>query len=60
MLRKVNTILSNHNVSKQNSDSRADVAYLMADITDVAPDDLKEISDGLEALDSRIMTRVLY
>ncbi len=60
VLRKVNTILGNHNVSKQNSDSKGDIAYLMADVTDVKPEDLREISDSLEALDSRITTRVLY
>ncbi|KAI1395858.1 hypothetical protein F4819DRAFT_492066 [Hypoxylon fuscum] len=60
VLRKVNEILGNHNVDKQISDSRGDVAYLMADVSDVQTSDLKEIHDSLEALSSRIMTRVLY
>ncbi|TPX15149.1 uncharacterized protein E0L32_004707 [Thyridium curvatum] len=60
VLRKVNEVLGNHNVDKQISDSRGDVAYLMADISDVKDGDLKEISDSLESLSSRIMTRVLY
>ncbi|KAI5862837.1 hypothetical protein GGS23DRAFT_569679 [Durotheca rogersii] len=60
VLRKVNEILGNHNVDKQISDSRGDLAYLMADVSDVQTSDLKEISDALEALSSRIMTRILY
>lgn len=50
VLRKVNEVLGNHNVDKQISDSRGDVAYLMADISDVKDGDLKEISDSLESL----------
>lgn len=60
VLRKVNEILGDHNVDKQISDSRGDVAYLMADISDVKEGDIKEIHDSLEALSSRIMTRVLF
>ena len=32
----------------------------MADVSDVRPSDLKEITDNLEGLSSRILTRVLY
>lgn len=46
----VNEILGNHNVDKQISDSKGDVAYMMADVSDVQTDDLKEISESLEAL----------
>ncbi|KAI1468487.1 uncharacterized protein F4812DRAFT_370459 [Daldinia caldariorum] len=60
VLRKVNEILGNHNVDKQISDSKGDLAYLMADVSDVQTSDLKEIQDSLEALSSRILTRVLY
>ncbi|KAI0472029.1 D-3-phosphoglycerate dehydrogenase 1 [Xylariaceae sp. FL0804] len=61
VLRRVNEILGSHNVDKQISDSRGDLAYLMADVSDVQTHDLKEIYDGLEGLqDSRILTRVLY
>ncbi|KAI1662990.1 hypothetical protein F4813DRAFT_16398 [Daldinia decipiens] len=60
VLRKVNEILGNHNVDKQISDSKGDLAYLMADVSDVQTSDLKEIQDSLEALSSRVMTRVLY
>ncbi|WYZ39016.1 hypothetical protein EsH8_III_000930 [Colletotrichum jinshuiense] len=60
VLRRVNEILGNHNVDKQISDSRGDIAYLMADVSSVKAKDIKEISDGLDSLSSRILTRVLY
>ncbi|KAI9890875.1 MAG: Phosphoglycerate dehydrogenase ser3 [Vezdaea aestivalis] len=60
VLRKVNDVLSSHNVDKQMTDNRGDVAYLMADISDVSQTEIKDIYGGLEALDSKIMTRVLY
>jgi D-3-phosphoglycerate dehydrogenase len=60
VLRKVNEILAEHNVDKQISDSKGDIAYLMADISDARASDLKEIRDNLDALSSRILTRVLY
>ncbi|KAK7966116.1 D-isomer specific 2-hydroxyacid dehydrogenase [Apiospora aurea] len=60
VLRKVNEVLGNHNVPKQTSDSRGDVAYLLADVSDVNTDDIKDITESLEALGSRIMVRVLY
>lgn len=50
VLRKVNEILADHNVDKQISDSKGDVAYLMADVSSVKVDDIKDISDALEAL----------
>ncbi|KAK5993152.1 D-3-phosphoglycerate dehydrogenase 1 [Cladobotryum mycophilum] len=60
VLRKVNEILGDHNVDKQISDSKGDVAYLMADISSVRYEQIKDIYESLEALSSRIMTRVLY
>ncbi|OBT39670.1 D-3-phosphoglycerate dehydrogenase [Pseudogymnoascus sp. WSF 3629] len=60
VLRKVNAILGDHNVDKQISDNKGDVAYLMADISNVNLNDIKEISDALESLQSRILTRILY
>jgi len=60
VLRKVNEILGGHNVDKQITDNKGDVAYLMADISNVRASDIKDISDSLEALSSRILTRVLY
>ncbi|KAG0130269.1 hypothetical protein HOY82DRAFT_649806 [Tuber indicum] len=60
VLRQVNSILGDHNVDKQMSDSRGDVAYLMADISDVNAGDIRSLYESLEALSSKIMTRVLY
>ncbi|KAK1237516.1 hypothetical protein MKX08_003141 [Trichoderma sp. CBMAI-0020] len=60
VLRKVNEILGDHNVDKQLSDSRGDLAYLMADISNVRYEQIKDIADSLEGLSSCIMTRVLY
>jgi len=60
VLRKVNEILGEHNVDKQMTDNKGDVAYLMADISSVNAADIKEISDSLDALSSCILTRVLF
>lgn len=60
VLRKVNEILGEHNVDKQMTDSKGEIAYLMADVRNVSVEDIREISDGLDALSSRILTRVLY
>lgn len=60
VLRKVNDLLGDHNVDKQISDNRGDVAYLMADISNVKVGEIKDLYQSLEALSSRILTRVLY
>ncbi|KAJ5095156.1 hypothetical protein N7532_007447 [Penicillium argentinense] len=60
VLRKVNEIIGDHNVDKQMTDSRGDVAYLMADISNVDTTTIKELYTSLESLPSRIMTRILY
>lgn len=60
VLRKVNEILGDHNVDKQMTDSRGDVAYLMADISDVNVSEIQNLYQSLEDLGSRIRTRVLY
>lgn len=46
----VNEILGDHNVDKQITDNKGDVAYLMADVSDVSPAEIKEIFENLEAL----------
>ena len=53
VLRKVNEILGDHNVDKQMTDSRGEVAYLMADISNVNVAELKELYNRLEALGCR-------
>ena len=56
VLRRVNEVLSNHNVDKQMSDSKGDVAYLMADVSDVKIEDIKEIYVGLEGLGCKFIS----
>ncbi|CAH2350972.1 D-3-phosphoglycerate dehydrogenase 2 [[Candida] railenensis] len=60
VLKTVNNILSNHNIEKQFSDSRGDIAYLMADISDVDTTDIKSLYEQLEQTPYRIATRLLY
>ncbi|KAF1953163.1 D-3-phosphoglycerate dehydrogenase [Byssothecium circinans] len=60
VLRQVNAALHHHNIDKQSSDSRGDVAYLMADVSDVKEDEIKDLFQSLEELGSRIRTRMLY
>ncbi|CAG8033221.1 unnamed protein product [Penicillium salamii] len=60
VLRKVNEIIGDHNVDKQMTDSRGDVAYLMADISNVDTATIRDLYTRLESLPSRIMTRILY
>ncbi|KAJ5787435.1 hypothetical protein N7457_002425 [Penicillium paradoxum] len=60
VLRKVNEVIGDHNVDKQMTDSRGDVAYLMADISNVDTETIKDLYTRLENLPSRIMTRILY
>ncbi|MCJ1310194.1 D-3-phosphoglycerate dehydrogenase 2 [Agyrium rufum] len=50
VLKKVNEVLGDHNVDKQMSDSKGDVAYLMADISNVTFDEIKDIYESLESL----------
>ncbi|KAH7074859.1 D-3-phosphoglycerate dehydrogenase-like protein [Paraphoma chrysanthemicola] len=60
VLRQVNGILLHHNIEKQMSDSRGEVAYLMADISDVKEGEIRDLFQSLEELSSCIRTRVLY
>ncbi|KAJ9642915.1 D-3-phosphoglycerate dehydrogenase 2 [Coniosporium apollinis] len=60
VLRSVNKILGDHNVDKQMTDSRGEVAYLMADISDVNQNEIKAIWADLEGISACIRTRVLY
>lgn len=60
VLKRVNEILGDFNVDKQMTDSRGDIAYLMADISNVGGRQIQALYDGLEDLNSRIRTRVLY
>lgn len=60
VLRRVNDILADHNIDKQMTDSKGEVAYLMADISDVNPGELKDLYQNLEASSAHIRARILY
>ena len=60
VLRRVNEILGDHNVDKQMSDSRGEVAYAMADISSVKQAEVEEIWGALEGVREGILTRILY
>jgi D-3-phosphoglycerate dehydrogenase len=46
----VNNVLLHHNIEKQMSDSRGEVAYLMADISDVKEEEIRDLFQSLEEL----------
>lgn len=54
-LRAVNEILGSHNVDKQHSDSFKDVAYLMADISGVSENDVRDIYDRISRTGANIL-----
>ena len=60
VLGRVNKVLSDHNVDKQMSDSRGDMAYMMADVSNVRQADIQTLYKDLEGLKERIVTRILY
>lgn len=59
VLREVNNILAPYNVEKQYSDSKGDVAYLMADIADVSPADVNRLRGLINTTEANILTRML-
>ncbi|KAH9950412.1 hypothetical protein B0H21DRAFT_888987 [Amylocystis lapponica] len=59
VLRQVNEVLSPYNVEKQYSDSKGDVAYLMADIADVSPTDINRLRELISKTNANILTRLL-
>lgn len=60
VLRQVNAILGDHNVEKQTSDSRGDVAYLMADVSEVSVGGIKQLHDNLESLSGKFYTEFIF
>lgn len=60
VLRRVNEILGDHNVDKQMTDSRGDIAYLMADISNVRETEIAQLYRELEGLKEKVVTRILY
>ncbi|KAI0669802.1 hypothetical protein C8Q78DRAFT_1070294 [Trametes maxima] len=59
VLRQVNEVLSPYNVEKQYSDSKGEIAYLMADIADVSPSDVNSLRDQISKTNANILTRLL-
>lgn len=60
VLKIVNSILGEHNVEKQYSDSKGDIAYLLADIVGVDEKEIKEIYEAIAATRSNVATRMLF
>lgn len=60
VLRTVNEIFADHNITKQFSDSEGEVAYLIADIADVSPSQIKDLYEKLDSTPFKIRVRVLY
>ncbi|KAK4687704.1 hypothetical protein P7C73_g2410, partial [Tremellales sp. Uapishka_1] len=59
VLRSINAILGSHNIEKQYSDSKGDIAYLMADISGVGEEEVKDIYDAIKGTRANILTRLL-
>ncbi|WFC94061.1 hypothetical protein MBRA1_000691 [Malassezia brasiliensis] len=55
----VNEIIGSHNVDKQSTDSLKDIAYLLADISDVSESDIRDIYTRLSKTPACILTRLL-
>jgi D-3-phosphoglycerate dehydrogenase / 2-oxoglutarate reductase len=53
VLRQVNQILADHNVDKQMTDSKGEVAYLMADVSSVDQNEIKDLWQSLEDLSGK-------
>ncbi|WFD42186.1 hypothetical protein MPSI1_000825 [Malassezia psittaci] len=55
----VNEIIGSHNVDKQTTDSLKEIAYLLADISGVSENDIRDIYSRLSKTQSCILTRLL-
>ena len=59
VLRRVNEILGGHNIEKQFSDSKGDIAYLMADISNVGEEEVEELYNRIRKGPANLRTRLL-
>ncbi|KAJ6509474.1 hypothetical protein C8R47DRAFT_27494 [Mycena vitilis] len=59
VLKQVNDALSPYNVEKQYSDSKGEVAYLMADIADVSVEEIAKLRERISSTPANILTRFL-
>jgi D-3-phosphoglycerate dehydrogenase len=53
-------VFANHNVDKQYSDSKGEIAYLMADITQVTEEQIADLYNRIISTRANIKTRLLY
>ncbi|ORZ06062.1 hypothetical protein BCR42DRAFT_427634 [Absidia repens] len=60
VLKEINEILADHNVEKQFSDSKGDIAYVMADIANVSEEHILSLYNAITATRANIKTRLLY
>lgn len=60
VLKGLNQILGNFNIAKQFTDSKGDLAYLLADVSDVSLDQIRDIYSEISDMPSTIKTRLLY
>ncbi|KAJ9123397.1 hypothetical protein QFC22_001599 [Naganishia vaughanmartiniae] len=60
VLRAINQILGHHNIEKQFSDSKGDIAYLMADISGVGEEEVAAIYEAICDTRANLLTRLLY
>ncbi|KAG6898052.1 hypothetical protein C0992_006530 [Termitomyces sp. T32_za158] len=59
VLRQINEVLSPYNVEKQYSDSKGDIAYVMADIANVSRAEVGKLQELISSTDANILTRFL-
>ncbi|KAJ7487538.1 hypothetical protein B0H11DRAFT_2278638 [Mycena galericulata] len=59
VLKQVNEALSPYNVEKQYSESKGEVAYLMADIADVSIEEVSKLRELISGTSANILTRFL-
>ncbi|KAJ9123688.1 hypothetical protein QFC24_003459 [Naganishia onofrii] len=59
VLRAINQILGHHNIEKQFSDSKGDIAYLMADISGVGEEEVAAIYEAICDTRANLLTRLL-
>lgn len=60
VLKQINNILADHNIEKQFTDSKGDIAYLMADISGVGQEEVEGIYSAINNTRANILTRLLY
>lgn len=59
VLKRVNAILGEHNVEKQFSDSKGEIAYLLADIADIGEREVEQIYEMIMKTEANVATRIL-